>query len=80
MYCPVLHTTREGDGLLLFSLIPVDGTLLQISFRLQVLQIISYSDTKVPVLVVMECKQANVIYLYELIFLLHASRSTECRL
>ena len=39
-------------------------------------QIISYSDTKVPVLVVMECKCANVIYVYELIFLL--SRSTEC--
>ncbi len=41
-------------------------------------QIISYSDTKVPVLVVMECKRANVIYVYELIFLLHTSRSTEC--
>ncbi len=43
-------------------------------------QIISYSDTKVPVLVVMEYKRANVIYVYELIFLLHTSRSTECRL
>ncbi len=42
------------------------------------LQIISYSDTKVPVLVVMECKRANVIYVYELIFLPHTSRSTEC--
>ncbi len=31
-------------------------------------QIISYSDTKVPVLVVMECKRANVNYVYELIF------------
>ncbi len=40
-------------------------------------QIISYSDTKVPVLVVMECKRANVVYVYELIFLLHTSRSTE---
>ncbi len=37
-------------------------------------QIISYSDTKVPVLVVMECKRANVIYVYELIFLLHTSK------
>ncbi len=42
-------------------------------------QIISHSDTKVSVLVVMECKGANVIYVYELIFLLHTSRSTECR-
>ncbi len=41
-------------------------------------QIISYSDAKVPVLVVMKCKRANVIYVYELIFLLHTSRSTEC--
>ncbi len=40
--------------------------------------IISYSDTKVPVLVVVECKRANVIYVYELILLLHTSRSTEC--
>ncbi len=31
-------------------------------------QIISYSDTKVPVLVVMECKHANVICVFELIF------------
>ena len=37
-------------------------------------QIISYSDTKVPVLV-MECKRASVLYVYELIFLLHTSRS-----
>ncbi len=42
------------------------------------LQIISYSDTKVPVLVVMECKRASVIYVYQLTFLLHTSRSTEC--
>ncbi len=40
-------------------------------------QIISYSDTKVPVLVAMECKRASVLYVYELIFLLHPSRSTE---
>ena len=42
------------------------------------LQIISHSDTKVPALVIMECKRAKVIYVYELIFLLHTSRSTEC--
>ena len=36
---------------------------------------ISYSDIKVPILVVMECKRASV--LYELTFLLHTSRSTE---
>ncbi len=42
--------------------------------RVLISQIISYSDTKVPVLVVMECKRANVIYVYELIFLLHTSR------
>ncbi len=40
-------------------------------------QIISYSDTKVLVLVVMEYKRASVLYVYELIFLLHTSRSTE---
>ncbi len=40
-------------------------------------QIISYSDTKVPVLVVMECKRAIVLFVYELIFLLHTSKSTE---
>ena len=34
--------------------------------RILLLQIISYSDTKVLVLVVMECKRANVIYVYEL--------------
>ena len=39
-------------------------------------QIISCSDTKVSVLVVIECKRASVIYVYELIFLLHTSRST----
>ena len=39
----------------------------------------SYSDTQVLVLVVMECKRANVIYVYELIFILNTSRSTECR-
>ncbi len=43
------------------------------------LQIISYWDTNVPVLVVMECKRASVLYVYELIFLLHSSRSTEYR-
>ena len=32
------------------------------------LQIISYSDTKVPVLVVMEFKRSNVIYVYAMIF------------
>ncbi len=42
-------------------------------------QIISYSDTKVPVLVIMECKRANANYVYELIYLLHTLRSTECR-
>ena len=36
--------------------------------RVLLLQINSYSDTKVPVLVVMECKHANLIYVYELIF------------
>ncbi len=46
--------------------------------RVLLSQIISYSDTKVPVLVIMECKRANVINVYELIFLLHTSRSTEC--
>ena len=40
-------------------------------------QIISYSDTKVPVLVVMKNKRASVLYVCELIFLLHTSRSTE---
>ena len=40
-------------------------------------QIISYMyfDTKVPVIVVMGCKHASVIYVYGLIFLLHTSRS-----
>ncbi len=43
-------------------------------------QIISYSNTKVAVLVVMEYKRARVLYVsYELIFLLHTSRSTEYR-
>ncbi len=37
-------------------------------------QIISYSDTKVLVLGVMECKHASVIYVYKLTFLLHTSR------
>ena len=36
--------------------------------RVLLSQIISYSDTKVPFFVVMECKRANVIYVYELIF------------
>ncbi len=44
--------------------------------RSTVLQIICCSDTKVPVLV-MECKRASVIYVYDLIFLLHSSRLTE---
>ncbi len=39
--------------------------------------IISYSNTKVLVLVVMECKRAHVIHVYELTFLLHTFRSTE---
>ena len=43
-------------------------------------QIISYSDAKVQVLVVMERKRANEIYVYKLIFLLHTSRSTETTL
>ena len=38
---------------------------------------ISYSDTKVPVLVVMECKYASVVYVYEMILSLYTSRSTE---
>ncbi len=42
-------------------------------------QIISYSDTKVPIHVVMECKRVSMLYVGELIFLLHTSRSTECR-
>ncbi len=46
--------------------------------RVLLSQIVSYSDTKVPVLVVMECKRIDVIYVYELISLLHTSRSTEC--
>ncbi len=46
--------------------------------RVLLSQIISYSDTKVQVLVVMEYKRANVIYVYKLMFLLHTSRSTEC--
>ena len=48
--------------------------------RVLLLQIISYLDTKVPVLVVMEYKRASVLYVYELIFLLHTSRSTEYKL
>ena len=44
------------------------------------LQIISYSDTKVPVLVVMEYKRAIVLYTYEMIFLLHTSRLTGYKL
>ena len=42
-------------------------------------QIISYSDAKVSGLVVMKCKRTSVIYVYELTFLLHTSRSTEYR-
>ncbi len=38
---------------------------------------ISYSDTKVQVLVVMEYKHASVTSVYELIFLLTTSRSIE---
>ena len=48
--------------------------------RVLLWQIISYSDTKVTVLVVMEFKRASVLYVRELIFLLHTSRSTEYRL
>ncbi len=40
-------------------------------------QIISYSDTKSVCSCCYECKRASVIYVYELIFLLHTSRSTE---
>ncbi len=40
-------------------------------------QIISYSDTKMLVLFVMEYNRAVLIYVYELIVLLHTSRSTE---
>ena len=40
-------------------------------------QVISYSDAKVPILVVMECKRESVIHVYEFTFLLHTSRSTE---
>ena len=40
-------------------------------------QIICFSDTKVPVLVVIECKRASVSHVYGLIFLLRTSRSTE---
>ncbi len=47
--------------------------------RIPLPQIISYSDTKVPVLVVMECKRASVLYAQRLIFLLHTSRSTQYR-
>ncbi len=43
-------------------------------------QIICYSVTKESVLVVMEYKcHTSVIYVYELVFLLHTSRSTEYR-
>ncbi len=45
--------------------------------RILLPHIISYSDTKVPVLVAMEYKHASVLYVYELIFLLHTTRSTE---
>ncbi len=46
--------------------------------RVLLSQIISYSDTKVPVLVVMECKRANVIYVYELIYsILQGQQSVE---
>ena len=38
---------------------------------------ISYSDTKVSVLDVVECNRSSVIFVYELIFLLRTSRSTE---
>ena len=36
--------------------------------------IISYSETKMLVLVVVECKRVSLIYAYELIFLLHISK------
>ena len=45
--------------------------------RLLLPHIISDSDTILPVLIVMECKGASVISVYELIFLLYTSRSTE---
>ena len=45
--------------------------------RVLLLQIISYSVTKVSVHVVKEYMCTCVIYVYELVFLLHTSRSTE---
>ena len=45
--------------------------------RILLPQIISYSDTEVPVLVVMEYKHVSAGYVYELIYLLHTSKSTE---
>ena len=47
--------------------------------RILLPQIICYSDTEVLVLVVMEYKRASVLNVYDLIFLLHTSRSTELR-
>ena len=47
--------------------------------RILLPQIIFYSVTKVPVLVVVECKRASVVHVYELAFLLHTSSSTEYR-
>ena len=45
--------------------------------RILLLQIISYSETKVPFLVIMECKRTCVTSVYELILLLYTSRSRE---
>ena len=45
--------------------------------RVLLTQIISYSNTNMPLLVVMECKRASVIHVWELIFLLHTSKPTE---
>ncbi len=41
---------------------PVNAFFHCVSLICVLSQIISYSDTKVPVLVVMECKRANVNY------------------
>ena len=57
----------------------VNAVFYCVSLTHVLLQIISYSDTNVPVLVVMGCKRASVLHVYELIFLLHTSRSTEYR-
>ncbi len=53
-------------------------TLSLIRVLLSQIMKLSPKLTKYRVLVVMECKRANVIYVYKLIYLLHTSRSTEC--